>query len=57
MLFSGLAGVQVAIDNGLSVDTLNVGHIPAGPEREQYLPAVFLGPTSWRRSVACNPKG
>ncbi len=44
VLFSGLAAVEAAIDHGLPVATLNVGHIPDGPEREQYLPAVFLGP-------------
>ena len=43
VLFSCLQGVEKALAGGLSMSALNVGHIPAGPGREQYLPAIFLG--------------
>ena len=43
VLFSGLPAVEAAIDGGLAIDVLNVGHLPEEPDRQQYLPSVFLG--------------
>ena len=44
VLFSTLEGVEKAVRGGLKVADLNVGHVPAGPDRTEYLPSVFLGP-------------
>ena len=43
VLFSHLGAVETAVANGLTVPVLNVGHVPAGPGREQHLPAIYLG--------------
>lgn len=43
VLFSSLGSVLRAMRGGLSVDTLNVGHVPAGPGRSEVHPAVHLG--------------
>lgn len=44
VLFSTLAAVETARAHGLQISTLNVGHVPKAPGREELHPAVHLGP-------------
>ncbi len=44
VLFSGLAAVERAVAAGFVPSTIHVGHLPEAPGRQEYLPAVFLGP-------------
>jgi D-glucosaminate PTS system EIIB component len=43
VLFSSLPGVRRALDAGLAIQALNIGHLPEGPGRDPLLPAVHLG--------------
>ena len=44
VLFSSLRGALKAVQHGLPVERLNVGHVPEGPGRQEMHPAVHLGP-------------
>lgn len=43
VLFSSLGGAEAAYRHGLKMSVLNVGHVPAGADRTEYLPAIYLG--------------
>lgn len=43
VLFSQLETAEAALQAGLPIDRLNIGHLPEGPGRAQVHPAVFLG--------------
>jgi D-glucosaminate-specific PTS system IIB component len=45
VLFSSLAGAERAINAGLDVQELNIGHLPEDDDRSRVLPAVHLGPS------------
>ncbi|MCK6547693.1 HPr family phosphocarrier protein [Myxococcota bacterium] len=45
VLFSSLAGAERAINGGLDVAELNIGHLPEDDDRTRVLPAVHLGPS------------
>lgn len=44
VLFSELASALRAVEAGLTLSSLNVGHVPAAPHRREIHPAVHLGP-------------
>jgi phosphotransferase system HPr (HPr) family protein len=44
VLFSTLESVERAVDAGLEVDRLNIGHLPEAPGRMPVHPAVHIGP-------------
>jgi phosphotransferase system HPr (HPr) family protein len=44
VLFSSIEAVLRAMESGLRLSSLNVGHIPEGPDRKPLHPAVHLGP-------------
>lgn len=43
VLFASLAGVERALDSGLQIDALNVGHLPRADGTKMLVPAVHLG--------------
>ncbi len=43
VLFGSLETAERALAAGLSIDKLNIGHVPEAPGRAQLHPAVFLG--------------
>lgn len=44
VLFTSLTGVERALDAGLPIDALNVGHLPRVDGTKMLVPAVHLGP-------------
>jgi D-glucosaminate PTS system EIIB component len=43
VLFSSLGSVLKAMENGLRLRSLNIGHVPEGPNRKALHPSVHLG--------------
>jgi phosphotransferase system HPr (HPr) family protein len=43
VLFSSIPSVLRAMESGLRLRSLNIGHVPEGPDRTQLHPAVHLG--------------
>lgn len=44
VVFRELFAVERAVARGLRIAELTLGHIPAAPDRQRYLPSVHLGP-------------
>lgn len=47
VMFSTIEGVERARKAGLSIDRVNIGHIPEGEGRREIHPAVHLGPADF----------
>jgi phosphotransferase system HPr (HPr) family protein len=43
VLFSSISGVLAALESGLRLRSLNIGHIPEAPDKKPVHPAVYLG--------------
>lgn len=57
VLFSDLEGVEAAVEAGLEIDRLNLGHVPEGPGRTEVLPPVHLGPADFEIIERLQAKG
>jgi phosphotransferase system HPr (HPr) family protein len=44
VLFGSIEGAERAVNNGLSMKELNIGHLPEAPDRRPVLTAIHLGP-------------
>lgn len=47
VLFETLAAVSRAVEAGVDIGALNLGHVPAGPHRTPICPAVHLAPSDF----------
>ncbi|HJL40939.1 MAG TPA: HPr family phosphocarrier protein [Myxococcales bacterium LLY-WYZ-16_1] len=57
VLFSSLASVRRALDAGLAMDELNVGHLPARDGSSALHPAVYLGPEDLQQLIELQARG
>lgn len=47
VLFRSLLGVEKAVEAGLNIEHLNIGHVPQRPETREVHPSVHLAPTDY----------